>query len=239
MKGMKKLQAAQEKEFEYAFASSDMYQFLSLFFQLPTDEITAGLLDGSIAEDICAIMNELDLPPEQIDSINDSLACLKGNPRNKVKLLSEMRKEYTRLFSHPENPVIDIYETLFLADIKPENEEKPALFISPAALDAERCYKKAGLILSKEVREPADHMATEMEFMAYLHMQKAKALHENNTEKRSEIEGVIEEFTDIHLKKWALAFFEKCITSSHHPAYKIFGEIGKVFMEKVLPANNI
>lgn len=233
------MQAVQEKELQHALAASDLYQFLSMFLRMPTGEIAAGLLDGTIAEDICAILKELDFPSESIDSVCAGLISLQCNPQNREKLHSDMRKEYTRLFSHPENPVIDIYETLFLADIKPDNGEKPALFISPAALDAERCYKKAGLTLSKEVREPADHMATEMEFMAYLHMEKAKALHEENKEKLSQIEGDIEEFTDIHLKKWALAFFEKCMVSSHHPAYKIFGEIGKVFMEKVLPANNI
>lgn len=232
---MKNVQATLEKELQYALAASDMYQLLAMFLHLPTDEMAGGQLDGSIAEDICAIMHELDFSSEKIDSINNGLACLKGDLQNKDKLHSEMRKEYTRLFTHPKKPQIGIYETLFLADIKPDNEDRPSVFISPAALDAERCYKKAGLTLSKEVREPGDHMATELEFMMYLYLKKASALQENNREEIQRREEEIQEFTDIHLKKWAKDFFDKCIESSEHLAYNSFGEIGKIFMEKVLP----
>lgn len=235
MKGMKSVQATLEKELQYAFATSDMYQLLTLFLQLPTDELAVGLLDGSLAEDVCSIMNELDFPSDKIDPIYDRLVSLKGNLRNKEKFHSEIRKEYTRLFAHPKNSQINIYETLFLAALDPNEEDKPALFISPAALDAERCYKKSGLTLSGKVREPADHMATEMEFMMYLYLKKASALQDHKEEEVQRREEEIHEFTKIHLKKWAKAFFEQCIRSSEHPVYKSFGEIGKSFMEKVLP----
>lgn len=223
------------KGFQYTLAVSDMYQLLSMFSRLPTLELSAGILDGSISEDICDIMKELDFPQNKIDLVNDKFECIKGDLRHNEKFLSDMRREYTRLFAHPNKSEIDIYETLFVCEIKSEDAVKPALFISPAAIDAERCYRRAGLTLSKEVREPSDHIATEMEFMMFLYIQKAKALQENNVEEYDRREAEIKEFTELHLKKWAKEFFDACSTSSKNNVYRTFGEIGKLFMGKVIP----
>lgn len=224
----------QEQETQRSIAASDMYQLLALFLHLPTEEMAIGLLNGSLAEDVLAIFKELDFSIQEIEKIGTKLINLKNNVFVKEELLTEMRREYTRLFSHPKKPAVDIYETLFLYQQEDGNEERPPLFISPAALDAERCYKKAGLRMSKKVNEPGDHMATEMEFMMYLYSQKAKALKEDNQEDITKREGEIKEFTEIHLKKWAKEFFDLCISSSQSDIYRTFSEIGSMVMIKML-----
>ena len=227
------MQNNKRKDIEHALAASDMYQILSISFRFPTEQLAIGILDGSLAEDVCAIMRESDFADNKIQSVIDTLLARDSQSGDKEELLTEMRREYTRLFTHPKQPLVPIYKTLFL--YQPENETtKPSLFISPSALDAERCYKKAGLIMSAELREPADHIATEMEFMMYLYGQKAKAIQENDTEQTIRRENEIIEFQDIHLKKWAMQFFEHCSSSSESQPYRAFGEIGKMYMEKIL-----
>jgi TorA maturation chaperone TorD len=222
-----------ERDIQEAIAASDMYQLLSMSLHLPTQEIAAGLLDGSLAEDVLAILGELDFSLETIEKFRTNFLEIQNNKQTQEELLSKMRQEYTRLFSHPKEPEVAIYETLFRYD--PENDEgKPSLFISPAALDAERCYKKAGLVMSKELNEPGDHMATEMEFMMYLYLQKAKALQENKSDELSRREAEIKEFTDLHLRKWAKEFFDLCSTESSSEVYRVFGQIGSSFMAKIL-----
>lgn len=222
-----------ERDIQRAAAASDMYQLLSMFLHLPTREIAAGLLDGSLAEDVLAILSELDFSIETIEQFGTSFAKIQNRQQTAEKLLSEMRQEYTRLFTHPKEPEIAIYETLFRYD--PESDEgKPSLFISPAALDAERCYKKAGLVMSKEINEPGDHMATEMEFMMYLYLQKAKALKEEQQEEIERREAEIKEFSELHLQRWAKQFFDRCVESSNSEVYRTFGELGSIFMTKML-----
>lgn len=224
----------QEQAIQNALAASDMYQLLAMLLHLPTEEIVLGLLDGSLGADISAIFQELDFPRDEIEKIRTKLIALQGNLNLKSELLTEMRQEYTRLFTHPQKPLVGIYETMFLFKPDEEGEERPSLFISPAALDAERCYKKAGLIMSKELNEPGDHMATEMEFMMYLYLQKAKALQENNSAGLTRREEEIKEFADLHLRKWAKEFFALCSTESKSEVYRVLGQIGSSFMAKML-----
>ncbi|MFA5537003.1 MAG: molecular chaperone TorD family protein, partial [Bacillota bacterium] len=143
------------------------------------------------------------------------------------------RREYTRLFTHPLEPKIGICEALF-NNRGDSRGKRPILFVSPSALSAEHCYQKAGLIMTNAVNEPGDHMAIEMEFMMYLFSEKAKALHFNNQEKLLKIDKGINEFSEKHLKKWAVSFFENCASLSNNEFYRIFGEVGSIFLTKVL-----
>lgn len=223
-----------EAEIQRALAASDMYQLLSRSLHLPTEEIAMGLLDGSLAEDVLTILAELNLSAAEIGKIRTKFRAAISEGITQEELHAEMRREYTRLFTHPQKPAVDIYESAFRYTLEGGKEKKPALFISPAALDAERCYKKAGLVMAKEVNEPGDHMATEMEFMMFLCLQKAKALQENNQEELAKREGEIQEFQRIHLQKWAKDFFNRCTSSSRSEVYRTLGEIGSIFMTEML-----
>lgn len=229
------MQNTTQQEIQTAIAASDLYQLLAISLQLPTTEVTAGLLDGSWAEDILTISDELGLPAHIREDLRSAFAGIQHENKSQEELLSDLRKEYTRLFTHPQKSRIDIYESLFLYNPQ-ESDAKPSLFISPAALDAERCYKKAGVGRSKEVNEPGDHMATEMEFMMFLYLQKAKALQEGNEAEAKRRDEEIKEFYDIHLRKWAKEFFSRCSSLSEHAFFKTVGKIGGIFMEEMLRA---
>ncbi len=230
------MQNTTQQEIQTAIAASDLYQLLAMSLQLPTKEITAGLLDGSLAEDVLAIFDELRFPTHVQEDLQSAFSHIQQESKSPEELLSDLRKEYTRLFTHPQKSQIDIYESLFLFNPQ-ESNEKPSLFISPAALDAERCYKKAGVVRSKEVNEPGDHMATEMEFMMFLYLQKAKALQEGNQAEAERREGEIREFYEIHLQKWAKEFFGRCTVLGKHAFFKAVGQIGSIFLKEILPAH--
>lgn len=220
----------QEIEHQKAVAASDMFQLLSVFMHLPKKEMATGLLDGSIAEDVTTIFRELGFKRENTRTIEDAFIKIKECGKNEEELLSELRQEYTRLFNHPKKPAIPIYEALFRYQPDKDDEARPLLFVSPAALDAERCYKKAGLKLSKAVNESGDHMGIEMEFMMYLYLQKAKAIQENDEGELARRDEEIEEFNRLHLKRWAVEFFEQCKTTSKSKVYSTVGEIGSLFL---------
>lgn len=224
---------AAELNLQKSIAASDMYRLLAMFLHLPSKEMAAGILDGTLAEDIWQIFEELGLL-ECREEIKGKLAALRGEMSGQEELFTEMRREYTRLFTHPKEPAVDIYETTFLFNPEEKGAEKPSLFISPAGLDAERCYRKAGLVKRKELNEPGDHMATEMEFMSYLYLQKAVALKQNDMAELSTRKEQIKEFSEMHLQKWAVDFYDKCILAGKTDVYQTLGQIGSVFMGNML-----
>jgi TorA maturation chaperone TorD len=210
-----------------------MYQILSIFLQLPTKDLTAGLLDGTVAEDILSILEELGFSQEDLAGLENDFKTIRETASSVEDCMTELRREYTRLFTHPKNPQIPYYETLFLYD--PDKDgAKPSLFISPAAMDAERCYKKAGMARSAEINEPGDHIATEMEFMMHIYRLLAQGINEKDEEKQATAREGIREFTELHLRKWAYAFFEKCAELSENPAYQGIGKAGMLYMGKFI-----
>jgi len=225
-----------QPEIEKSVAASDMYRLLFMSMDFPTEELASGLLDGGFEKDAAAIFEELGFPVEDREKIRSGLIACKGNEKNSNQLLTEMRREYTRLFTHPKKPAVALYETTFRYDPEDALQSKPALFISPAARDAERCYKKAGLVMSGEVNEPADHIATQMEFMMYLYLQKAKSIRAGSHADLGIIEDQIREFIQAHLQKWAKDFFGQCVSASQIHAYKAIGEMGRICMERMLVA---
>jgi TorA maturation chaperone TorD len=225
---------AEKRDIQRSVAASDLYRLLFISLHFPTDELALGLLDGSFCNDVLSIFEELNFSGEEIGKIRAQLITLKGDIKNKEALLTQMRREYTRLFTHPKKPAIAIYETTFLYNPEDDLQSRPSLFIGPAARDAERCYKKAGLEMARQMNEPADHMATEMEFMMYLYLQKAKSIRDGNWKELAQREHEIREFLQSHLQKWAKNFFDVCIASAQMVFYKTIGDIGSFCMDRML-----
>lgn len=219
-----------EQQANQAFATSDFYQLLSLSVQWPGREFGEALLDGSYQNDATDILKELGCEQSEILEIEDMLKTLKNSVADKKKFLIELAREYTRLFNHPEKPVINIYESMFLH----ESDKNVAMFINPVALDVERCYKEAGVYLQNASKEPADHMAAELEFMMYLYANKGLALKEQNREKLSQIEENIDEFEKLHFSKWAVPFFSLLGEESEILAYKVVAKVAKTGLREVL-----
>jgi TorA maturation chaperone TorD len=217
-------------EYQRASAASDMFQLLALALNLPQIELAGGLLDGSVAEDTAALFAELGFDPQDTREIVSAFEAVASRGGSREELFSELRQEYTRLFCHPRKPAIPLYEALFRNQMEGQGEDRPLLFISPAALDAERCYQKAGLKMSTAVKESCDHLGIEMEFMMYLYLQKARAIQADDPlELASRVEQ-IEEFDRLHIQRWAPEFFVQCKTLSSSVFYRTIGEIGRLFL---------
>ena len=216
----------QEKEMNLAFAMSDFYQLLSLSLQFPSEELAMALCDGVFWEDGLSILEELSCSIEDLQRVTDVINQLKTTNVTADEIYKQMKQEYTRLFNDPKNPQLAIYESLFLYKLK-ENGEKPMLFLSPEAVNAEKCYKEAGVRVVNTSREPADHIATELEFMMFLYGNKGKALKELNVQELDNISKAIETFQQKHLGKWADAFFERLETDTTLEHYRGIARLAK------------
>ncbi|AGA70350.1 putative component of anaerobic dehydrogenase [Desulfitobacterium dichloroeliminans LMG P-21439] len=221
-----------ENKVAKSFAISDLYQLLSLSLRLPTHELAEALLNGSYRQDSLNILEELSCSQEDRARVGEAFGRLVGPKSESTPFLIKMRREYTRLFDDPKKPALNIYETLYLHD--PADKQGAMLFMSPAALDAERCYKDAGVILVNQSAEPADHLATELEFMLYLHGKKGKAMQEQNLEEIEKMEKQIQQFETLHLKKWCPSFFERLENEAKCQSYQAIALLAKIGLAPIL-----
>lgn len=109
-------------------------------------------------------------------------------------------------------------------------DERPRMFVNPAALDAERCYRAAGLKRADAKNIPGDNMVTELQFMSKLHERRAQALIANDENAFAAASASIEEFERIHLRKWGEAFFQKTEQEARIDAYRLAGTLGASFI---------
>ena len=153
-------------------ALADYYAMLAVLSQFPTEDLYSGLIDGSLRQDFLSIAAELSLETKSLTEPLSELASLKEDLETGASSMMKLRREYSRLFNNPDHPVIYLYEGVFI-DEELRRAGKPdtgaRLFVNPAALDAERCYRQAGLKRSAKINIPADSVSTELEFMAYLY----------------------------------------------------------------------
>ncbi|WP_139652929.1 TorD/DmsD family molecular chaperone [Raoultibacter phocaeensis] len=210
-------------------ALSDYLSLLALLVQFPTKELEGGLAEGTLHEDFLAVGREAGLSGSAFDTAVDRLRAASHEVRCDHEAMHAIRCEYTRLFNHPDHPAVKLFEGVFLDDER-MREGKPGtgarLFVNPAALDAERCYRKAGLKKSTAMNLPADSMSTELEFLAHLHAESARAIAEENDALLGETETLLEEFTRLHVEKWFLRFFERCAEESRCSLYDAVGMMG-------------
>lgn len=217
-----------EQAMNDSFTISDFFQLLSVSMQYPTKTLALALAEGSYREDAISILKELSCQPQDISPLADMLNTIEKDPN---RLFVQMRQEYTRLFNDPKKPALDIYESLFLFRRK-ENRKKPMLFVGPSAMDAEHCYKEANVSPRDQNKEPADHIATELEFMMYLYAKKGHALQHQNSEELEKISARILRFEEFHIKNWINHFFCCLENEAGIVPYRALAKFAKAGLER-------
>lgn len=206
---------------------ADLFNLLAISLRLPTEELADGVESGAFKEDVQSLFGELNL-------FSGDIECWEGvSCEGTCELKSELRRSYTELFTHPNCPQIAITESRF-RDVREKAKNPTTPFLNDTALHAEECYRKAGLKLSVDVsREPADHMAMELEFLSFVHTQCAAALAGEDAEELSIWEGRLAEFRP-HIEAWAVDFFAACSNSACGIFYPWLGRWAQVAMSAYL-----
>ncbi|TDA70098.1 MAG: hypothetical protein D9V47_02795 [Clostridia bacterium] len=145
------------------------------------------------------------------------LACLA-----EVAGRRSLGEDYVRLFWHGSGAAPCLpYESVY-AD--PNRQAAPWIM---AMLEDE--YGQAGLTLSASV-EPPDHIAVEMEFMAYLCCQEVEAWREGNLAQGLVAMGRQLAFLDRHLIRWVPGWAVKVMEADTSGVYLVVAEAARVFV---------
>ena len=196
---------------------ADAYQLLAIALRYPTEELAQGVADGTFAADLSACMAELGLHSDA-EKAQAAFAAAQDVD------LSAMRTEYTGLFLVPKKEKVFIYESRFLYP-KDANPKDYMMFVSPCALHAEQCYKDAGVRVRKDLNEPSDHAATEMEFMSHLYRCAAQAVSDAKAERIWLMRA--RAFHKAHIAKWMADFCTQLEETTQLPVYRAIAAAGR------------
>ncbi|UZE92260.1 MAG: molecular chaperone TorD family protein [Methanosarcinales archaeon] len=135
----------------------------------------------------------------------------------------KLRDEYTRLFLGPPVAIIPPYESVYGAETRDGTPERMNIL-----LKVKEAYRRAGIIKSKEYKEPEDHIAFELRFMHYLCEEALKAIGDG-----ARVRNCLtlqKEFMDEHLRQWVPKFCDDLYDNKRSDFYKGIAKIAKGFL---------
>lgn len=132
----------------------------------------------------------------------------------------EVEEEYVRLFAV--NPQAPPYESFY---VDPKRQVTGWITAELA-----RAYTEMGLAQSPSVQEPPDHVAVELEFMAFLCSLEARVWEEEAPEEACQILQSQRDFLDLHLKRWFPAFARQVAAADRDGLYVLAAEAANAFI---------
>jgi TorA maturation chaperone TorD len=121
--------------------------------------------------------------------------------------LRDLRTEYTRLFIGPAGPPCPPYESVY-RDGEAPDELGPVK--GPATMAVTRWYREFGVQPAPDHPDLPDHLATELEFTAYLAEQG--------------FDDRLDQFLDEHLRQWTDEFLTQVERETREPFYTALAE---------------
>jgi putative dimethyl sulfoxide reductase chaperone len=222
-----------------SMARANVFRLLASFFYDPTQEVVEQLISGSYISELNGYYNDLvSFHHSGVDAL-EPLKKYHGSLStfDLDEMLKELKVEYARLFIGPGTPVAQPYETFYNENMT--SESQPLLMISPAAMAVEKAYRDAGVEMSKQLREPPDHFAVELEFLYFLSKKESDSWTEGNIDAANKWRRTQLAFIDGHLGCWSESFCNKIREESTHPFYRALAYFSDILLklEGSNPAN--
>ncbi len=183
-----------------------LYKLLSLGFAYPHEE-NRRMFDGLLS--VCADSEE--------DDLSTWLQELKTFEGSNLPSSRERESEYLRIFDM--GMVVSPYETEYLSEKisrKPFELADIAGFYQAFGFDAD----SAG-----EMKEPVDHIAVELEFMAILAWKERHAQETGHEEHAKIVQAAQKKFLHEHLARWGYIFCNGLRNTACDDYYKKLAEI--------------
>lgn len=136
--------------------------------------------------------------------------------------VDELEVEYNRLFVGPGAPRVYPYESLYRGSM--------SLVMGPSAGEVLQAYRRNGLAITTAFKDLPDHIAVELEFMARLCCEEARAGSAGRVDLALRLKQEQRSFLDAHLASWLPAMCEKVIRETTSTIYRGFAEIAAIFV---------
>ncbi len=171
-------------------AREKMYRLLARFYRIEADE--------EMLEQLAQMKFPQDCPREMAEGYKLLQAAVSAHDD---KMLENLAVDYARVFLGAGIINFDAaypYESVYLSEKK--------LIMQEPRDEVVTFYRSCGVDRSHELSEPEDHIAFELEFMAYLCGEAAEFARQGNEAKMQQSLNRQQEFLQKHLLKWQERF---------------------------------
>lgn len=178
--------------------AADCFRLLAACFCEPEKEL---FIEQQVCENLATLLENFS--SEATDHARKMSSSLAGMEETVLAV------DYSALFLGPFELQAPPYGSVYL--------EKKREVMGKTTMEVLRLYQQAGLQV--EEKEPADHIAIELEFMAFIHGREASALRNEATEEASRNKDLRQEFFIRCLKPWIADFSAAIRGGSDNPFY--------------------
>jgi TorA maturation chaperone TorD len=169
-------------------AGADLYAVLAACWREPTAELVEAVDDGA-----------LDSVVPGVDTVS----------------IDALRREYTRLLIGPGEMACPPYESVHRDG---ESEDATGPVLGPSTDAVERWYREYGLAVDPDWVEMPDHVATELEFVAYLFSTGEPA--------------AAGQFLEEHLRVWLPEFLDDVAAATELSYYATLAETTRTVLDR-------
>ena len=148
-------------------------------------------------------------------------SSLKGAEFEKVRL--DLAVEYAGLFLGVRGKPAHPSESYYLTEGQ--------LIMQQPRDDVLKLYRAMGVDRAGEFKEPEDHIALELQFMAHLCDKTNAALKDSNFKDAKKYLNAQRNFLDEHLGKWVPKLTSDMLKSARHEFYRAIAKITKAYVD--------
>jgi putative dimethyl sulfoxide reductase chaperone len=178
------------------------------------------------------LKQEIDLFYEYIELLGDSGKELKNAVDRyydaSENILTEnidcLEFEYNRLFVGPALLIAPPYESVYRTE--------DHLVMGETTLEVRRAYREANLVVRKTFKEPEDHIATELEYLAALQGRCLDALEKDDPREVQRLVHQEQSFAENHLLLWVPEFCKRIREGARMEFFRALADVLSLFVVK-------
>ena len=178
----------------------------------PDQPLVDDLASGELGDGLAAAFS-----PFSTNGILHHLTGLKNTYEKKPSgdMLLQLEKDYTWMCFASKPRLVYLFESIY----------KEGRLFQESTFQIARLYREAGLEWVGEFQLPPDHIAMELEFMAYLCFCEAEAVRTGNREKEDYARRLQTDVLEKHLGPFGLAFSQRMETHAKTDFYRLVARV--------------
>lgn len=195
------------KKLDTAAAKSLLYGRLAHAMNYPDMDLASSLVEDRFRRDLMAIL------PLEARAVIESLSIYSGGEKEKVLL--DLERDYTWMFFASKPRIAYLFGSVY-------SEGK---LYQESTFEIVRLYHDAGLKVEEAFKLPPDHIAVELEFMAYLAYNEMEAIKAANSENEEYALELQQKALDKYVSPLARNIGERVTGGAKTEFYRAIGHI--------------
>ena len=189
---------------------SQIFRLLSACFYEPDKKL---FMEELVCTNLANLLAEV-APEAESAALNMQAALSETDDK-------EMLLDYARLFVGPFELLAPPYGSIYI--------EGKSQVMGDSTMAVLKKYQEIGL--SIDIKEPADHIAFELEFMHYLYTLETEAIQKDDNAKTQSLASMRNDFLSAYLTTWIPQFCEKIRIGTDNMFYRNLADCLELFIE--------